>query len=79
MRWFWQRRPIIPRAIALNSFCPACGHAGCTLRCIPAGITYVGEKQIEKPTVPMVERTCMTCGAKCYEKTVLDPEKWNPK
>lgn len=70
----FRRRPAL--AIPLDSLCPACGHAGCTLRCLPPGETEVGEKGKVQTAPPMVERKCNTCGAVCYEKTVVEPEKW---
>jgi hypothetical protein len=59
--------------------CPACGHPGCTLRFVEPEMIEVGEKKQVHKTAPMVERKCNTCGATCYEKTVLEPEKWIPK
>ena len=75
------KRDAVPDSIgiSLNSLCPACGHRGCTLQAIPAHIELVGDKQEAVTQPPMVQRTCTTCGAKAYEKTILPADKWVAK
>jgi hypothetical protein len=53
-----------------NAKCPACGNRGSVLKCI-----FV-ETQSKPNKSVMVERTCKTCGAQCYEPTIMKPEKW---
>jgi hypothetical protein len=74
------------RTVSRYSRCPSCGTRGlwpfwksCTLKFIPAQQGDVGNGRKVKTTEPMVERTCVTCHAKCYEKPVVDAEKWIAK
>jgi hypothetical protein len=53
-----------------NAKCPACGNHGSVLKCV-----FVDAQTKPNKTV-MVERTCKTCAAQCYEPTIMKPEKW---
>lgn len=64
------RRAVVPaiRVVSEWSVCPGCGHAGCKLKAV-----------VVENKGPMIERCCNTCGALCYEATVVEPEKWVAK
>jgi hypothetical protein len=72
--------PQRPRFIPLDSFCPACGHIGCTLEfTTPREIPTGDEKGTTRTEEARVARHCNTCKAVAYEKTVLSPDKWIAK
>lgn len=77
--WLEMVRDVRHRTITLDALCPACGHSGCKLRFVPSHTVEVGEKREIRLTEPMVERECLTCGAKAYEKPVVDPKEWIAK
>jgi hypothetical protein len=75
------------RTVSRYSRCPSCGTRGfwpfwksCTLKFIPSREVEIGnDRKAVKTTDPMVERECLTCHAKCYERPVVDAEKWIAK
>jgi hypothetical protein len=50
--------------------CPGCGSRRKKLQCV-----IVSKKEKPNATV-MIERECKRCHCKCYQPTVLPPEKW---
>jgi hypothetical protein len=72
LREYFRRRAIEATVIDPNSKCPACGNYSGKLKCVTVNVTE--KNSTNKNDAIMIEHTCLICGARVYEPTVLKSE-----